>query len=748
MINQQKIYLFVLYFCGFLLLWEWLRPLTEITNTGQVQYFVIFIALSLIINVLPLYSSVRTGTKIVFILYFLYNMFAGEHSSFIAWSIYLIEDVIFNIGLLFSLDVVNITDLFRTVLFFILLWIMTYLLRYWLTIRKKIFVFYSMTVIYIAVIDTFTIYNAEWAIVRIVMIGFILLGILFFQRLLEKENIRNRYSLLAQWTVPLALMILISTFIGYVSPKAGPIWPDPVPFLKSNADNVMPRNNGGVSKIGYGSDDTNLGGPFIGDDSVVFEVWTQQGKTSGPAGHYWKVETKDTYTGKGWTTSVEAVPDFEVGVGTEFRLPFDIPIETERQRRAHFDMKLLYPHIIYPYGVMGVDGDISNVKMITALEKFIPFSAENEIVSPSEYAVSYETPQYSLQELRNTTSIFYSLPDGVNEELVNEFLEGYTQLPDTLPERVRHLAHELTMDHHNWYDKAKAIEAYFKNGEFTYDQEKAAVPGKNQDYVDQFLFETQVGYCDNFSTSMVTLLRAVDIPARWVKGYTSGHLIDTVADSTLFEVTNNETHSWVEVFFPSQGWVPFEPTIGFTNFSSIVDENAVPEEPTEEEPVTQPTEPTTPEPTEPETPTETNNEPDTEVKTSFWETIKTFITNNWIVIVGCFIVLLLLGVLAYWKRSKWLPYVLVRKYKRKHNSDTLVHAYGDLLKQLKRIGLEREIGQTLRDYSSNIDSYFHTDEMSKLTEQYERAIYRGDNSQGNWESTSELWENLIKRTTG
>src|SRR5690606_39668688 len=120
----------------------------------------------------------------------------------------------------------------------------------------------------------------------------------------------------------------------------------------------------------------------------------------------------------------------------------------------------------------------------------------------------------------------------------------------------------------------------------------------NPDSLGLFFIGTEVGYCDNFATSMVTVLRAVDIPARWVKGYTSGHLIDTVADSTLFEVTNNETHSWVEVFFPSQGWVPFEPTIGFTNFSSIVDENAVPEEPTEEEPVTQPTEPTTPEPTE------------------------------------------------------------------------------------------------------------------------------------------------------
>ena len=93
---------------------------------------------------------------------------------------------------------------------------------------------------------------------------------------------------------------------------------------------------------------------------------------------------------------------------------------------------------------------------------------------------------------------------------------------------------------------------------------------KDQDYVDQFLFETLTGYCDNFSTSMVTMLRAVDIPARWVKGYTAGNYVGTVgSDGAIYEVTNNNAHSWVEVFFPSQGWVPFEPTKGFEGFDNL-----------------------------------------------------------------------------------------------------------------------------------------------------------------------------------
>ncbi|WP_316396738.1 transglutaminase-like domain-containing protein, partial [Enterococcus faecium] len=36
------------------------------------------------------------------------------------------------------------------------------------------------------------------------------------------------------------------------------------------------------------------------------------------------------------------------------------------------------------------------------------------------------------------------------------------------------------------------------------------------------LFDSKVGYCDNFSTSMVVLLRTLGIPARWTKGFTNG----------------------------------------------------------------------------------------------------------------------------------------------------------------------------------------------------------------------------------
>ena len=72
---------------------------------------------------------------------------------------------------------------------------------------------------------------------------------------------------------------------------------------------------------------------------------------------------------------------------------------------------------------------------------------------------------------------------------------------------------------------------------------------------------------------MVTLLRAVNIPARWAKGYAAGNFLRYTEDNnSIYQVTNNEAHSWVEVYFPTEGWVPFEPTMALVNFATYIND--------------------------------------------------------------------------------------------------------------------------------------------------------------------------------
>ncbi|HEX9092164.1 MAG TPA: transglutaminase-like domain-containing protein, partial [Anaerolineales bacterium] len=77
--------------------------------------------------------------------------------------------------------------------------------------------------------------------------------------------------------------------------------------------------------------------------------------------------------------------------------------------------------------------------------------------------------------------------------------------------------------------------------------------------VDYFLFDLRKGYCDFYASAMVILARAAGVPARLAIGYASGTYN---LNSKLFIVTQADAHSWVEVYFPGIGWVPFEPTAG------------------------------------------------------------------------------------------------------------------------------------------------------------------------------------------
>ena len=63
-------------------------------------------------------------------------------------------------------------------------------------------------------------------------------------------------------------------------------------FLKFNTSEASKEQK----FLGYGLDDSRLGGPFKADPTIVFTARTQNK-------HYWRVETKDFYTGKGWEIS-------------------------------------------------------------------------------------------------------------------------------------------------------------------------------------------------------------------------------------------------------------------------------------------------------------------------------------------------------------------------------------------------------------------------------------------------------------
>jgi transglutaminase-like putative cysteine protease len=701
------------------LLIEWLLPLETVSDTTNVEIFIWFVSVCFFLYLLRIPMWLSAFVKVAYMVCALNMLF--YHVSYLQVLKVLVQEIVYQVPILFSARWTELTNSFRSFLFFLLLWMMAYLLHYWLFTKKRPFFFYTLTVIYITVLDTFTMFRGNAAIIRLVFFGFFLLSFLHVERLREKATLAGG---IRKWSVVCLCLIGLAVICGYFSPKLPPKWPDPVAFVKSYAAPQEEKRTdpalAKVKKIGYGQNDSRLGGPFIADDTVVFIAEDEKR-------HYWRVETKDIYTGKGWEQfHSEQLQSFEndMDIGYSWWSP-----SMEKQlMTASIHMKEPYFHIVYPLGLKKVKAKEDVVfRLEVSTEKIYTTDRSAYTLPLMSYDIAYEYPTFSIEELK-------AAPPVRDTELI----ERYTQLPDHLPKRVYALAQQIVKGKQTQYEQVKAIEQYFHTNGYMYETTDVAVPGKNEDYVDQFLFETKKGYCDNFSTSMVVLLRSIGIPARWVKGYTSGQLIEgeDLGDEegkNVYQVTNNDAHSWVEVYFSGIGWVPFEPTQGFTNPYEFTTSQSTPETATLPE----------------QRKFEQNRVPIKDVmeqERSSSSSVKEMDSWSWKrIIIAAFMFLACVWML-YKTRRKWWPYVTLLRFKYKQDRDPFPKAYLSLLRHLDDYGLKRKQDQTLRQYAAYVDEWFKTNDMTKLTLLYEKTIYQQETDQVEWTKMKELWENLIKRT--
>jgi transglutaminase-like putative cysteine protease len=122
------------------------------------------------------------------------------------------------------------------------------------------------------------------------------------------------------------------------------------------------------------------------------------------------------------------------------------------------------------------------------------------------------------------------------------------------------LVSQLPADQRDPYHIAKAFQDWlYSGGNFIYDTDVrgACAPGTP---VADCLLISKRGYCEYFATTMVMMLRTQQIPSRYVDGYLPGRPTAT----GVFEVDRSAAHAWVEVYFPTYGWVRFDPTPGNT----------------------------------------------------------------------------------------------------------------------------------------------------------------------------------------
>jgi transglutaminase-like putative cysteine protease len=159
-----------------------------------------------------------------------------------------------------------------------------------------------------------------------------------------------------------------------------------------------------------------------------------------------------------------------------------------------------------------------------------------------------------------TASLVQPTGDELRETTVSTPLENgrYLRLPDNSAEieQIAALAEEWTADAPTVFDRALAIQERLQDpSEFSYTIDTPLRAGTRS--ILEFLTESKSGFCQQFSTAMAVMLRSLGIQSRVIVGYATGNLTRTTGQ---YSVMTDRAHSWVEVYFPGWGWMPFEPT--------------------------------------------------------------------------------------------------------------------------------------------------------------------------------------------
>ena len=92
------------------------------------------------------------------------------------------------------------------------------------------------------------------------------------------------------------------------------------------------------------------------------------------------------------------------------------------------------------------------------------------------------------------------------------------------------------------------------NAEFIYSLEP---PLLARDAVDDFLFETRIGFCEHFASAFAFVMRSAGVPARVVVGYQGG-IVNRIGGYLLLR--RADAHAWTEIWIDGEGWVRIDPT--------------------------------------------------------------------------------------------------------------------------------------------------------------------------------------------
>ena len=284
---------------------------------------------------------------------------------------------------------------------------------------------------------------------------------------------------------------------------------------------------------------------------------------------YWRATTLDDFDGDGWLENL--TPHVRLG-------PIDPLLPSPGRDRRHWRRAIVTVKALRDYhliaGEVPVSYDAGNMPLILNTngaaitprglrrdDQYTAWSYAPDprlatlVRLPARYPPALLGVEAQLQVAPGVTVPVFGTPDRAHrmERLFKRYAYDRTVAPY---EALYRRAVALTRGASTPYAAAVAIESWLRRGGgFVYDETPPLRP--NVPPLVAFVTDTRAGYCQHFAGAMAVMLRYVGIPARVAAGFVSG-----TYDNGTWKVTDHDAHTWVEVWFPRYGWLPFDPTPG------------------------------------------------------------------------------------------------------------------------------------------------------------------------------------------
>lgn len=593
----------------FLILLEWLIPLRELQEELEITSLLpilVVIGCSLLIGLLltnRIVSLLLRSTVIVVTTSWIYGLSGHDRSS-----LFNVADVtnilLYGVTRLYTAVVHDISGLisalknlgtpswqipsgeFRMLLLLIGVSALASIVQALVIKHHSILWFSGFTLLYLVMMQGLAQMNVSAGMIRLLAWTAVLASWLRLEEVTSRDLHYSRRAWPVRWWIS-TMAVSLGLLLGYMMWQQAYNWNRPLAWhgveqwitQTAMAQKTNESTSRSSARTGYGEDDTQMGIPVQDDDTILFHART-------PEPTYWKIETKRIYTGTGWVAdsdksiSSQETASLSEQIDTNGRLTEELPAHQDKAWSEPFTQTIKLEQPLSAAHPLLFGGrperltmwlpakEIQQEQMPTlhydvSLERYrsAPIDKQ-EALSPADqantltYSYLTRTIKYPLS-LRETDATAHDAPPqnttGEDHVMTKELYQAYIELPDTLPERVIQLADEITQHASTQQDKVELIQAHLQQ-HYAYTKQETTQPPQGQDFVDHFLFDQRQGYCNHFSTAMVVLLRAEGIPARWVKGFTPGE----AESAGNYIVRASDAHAWVEVYYPSAGWVPYE----------------------------------------------------------------------------------------------------------------------------------------------------------------------------------------------